>query len=133
MTAPVALPNDLEAVSHSARVDLFRDTSCNIEKEVWAHLGNGQDSTAGFRVGEIRFANGDIYSGTLLGNTERQAWCSGESCLTESPSHGFEAASPQILRGEGLPRFFPSPDPTHVRASGTGSALFETRKKTVGA
>jgi len=28
------------------------------------------------------------------------------------------------LRGEGLPRFFPSPDPTHVGASGTGSALF---------
>jgi len=28
------------------------------------------------------------------------------------------------LWGEGLPRFFPSPDPTHVGASGTGSALF---------
>ena len=42
--------------------------------------------------------------------------------LTESPGRGFEAASPQILRGEGLPRFFPSPDPTHVGASGTGSA-----------
>ncbi|XP_066383250.1 phosphatidylinositol 4-phosphate 5-kinase 9-like [Miscanthus floridulus] len=74
MTAPVALRNELEAVSHSARVDLFRDTSCNIDKEVLASLGNGQDSTAagtnpGFRVGEIRFANGDIYSGTLLGNT----------------------------------------------------------------
>ena len=54
---------------------------------------------------------------------EGQAWCSGESCLTESPGHGFEAASPQILRGEGLPWFFPSPDPTHVAASGTGSAL----------
>ena len=38
---------------------------------------------------------------------EGQAWCSGESCLTESPGHGFEAASPQILREEGLPRFFP--------------------------
>ena len=47
----------------------------------------------------------------------------GESCLTESPGRGFEVASPQILRGEGLPRFFPSPDPTHVGASGTGSAL----------
>ena len=55
---------------------------------------------------------------------EGQAWCSGESCLTESLGHGFEVASPQILRGEGLPRFFPSPDPTHVGASGTGSALF---------
>ena len=55
---------------------------------------------------------------------EGQAWCSGESCLTESPGHGFEAASPQILQGEGLPRFFPSPDPTHVGASGTGSAPF---------
>jgi len=37
---------------------------------------------------------------------------------------GFEATSPQILRGEGLPWFFPSPDPTHVGASGTGSAPF---------
>ena len=54
---------------------------------------------------------------------EGQAWCSGESCLTESPCHGFKAASPQILRGNGLPRFFPSPDPTHVGASVTGSAL----------
>ena len=54
---------------------------------------------------------------------EGQAWCSGESCLTESLGRGFEAASPQILRGEGLPRFFPSPDPPHVGASGTGSAL----------
>ena len=44
-------------------------------------------------------------------------WCS------ESPGRGFEAASPQILRGKGLPRFFLSPDPTHVGASGTGSAL----------
>jgi len=55
---------------------------------------------------------------------EGQAWCSGESCLTESLGRGFEAASPQILWGEGLPRFFPSPDPTHVGASSTGSALF---------
>jgi hypothetical protein len=62
---------------------------------------------------------------------EGQAWYSGESCLTESPGHGFEAASPQILRGEGLPRFFPSPDPTHVGASGTGSALFNVRNTIV--
>jgi len=55
---------------------------------------------------------------------EGQAWCSGESCLTKSPDRGFEAASPQILRGKGLSRFIPSPDPTHVGASGTGSALF---------
>ena len=34
---------------------------------------------------------------------EGQAWCSGESCLTESPGRGFEAASSQILRGGGLP------------------------------
>ena len=53
---------------------------------------------------------------------EGQAWCSGESCLTESPGRGFEAASPQILGGEGLPRVFPSPDPNYVGASGTGSA-----------
>ena len=43
--------------------------------------------------------------------------------VLRSPGRGFEAASPQICGGEGLPRFFPSPDPTHVRASGTGSAL----------
>ena len=55
---------------------------------------------------------------------EGQAWCSGESCLTELPGRGFEAASPQILRGKGLSRFIPSPDPTHVGASGTGSAPF---------
>ena len=55
---------------------------------------------------------------------EGQAWCSGESCLTELPGRGFEAASPQILRGGRLASFFPSPDPTHVGASGTGSALF---------
>ena len=53
---------------------------------------------------------------------EGQAWCSGESCLTESPGRGFEAASPQILRGKGLSRFILPPDPTHVGASGTGSA-----------
>ena len=51
------------------------------------------------------------------------SWCSGESCLIESPGRGFKAASPQILRGEGLPRFSPSLDATHVGASGTGSAL----------
>ena len=55
---------------------------------------------------------------------EGQVWCSGESCLIESPGCGFEAASPQILQGEGLPRFSPSLDPTHVGASGTGSVLF---------
>jgi hypothetical protein len=44
----------------------------------------------------------------------------------ETPGRGFEVASPQILRGEGLPRFFSSPDPTHVGASGTGFALFSS-------
>jgi hypothetical protein len=48
---------------------------------------------------------------------ERQAWCNGESC------RGFEATSLQILRGKCLLRFIPSPDSTHVGASGTGSAL----------
>ena len=60
----------------------------------------------------------------MFHSLEGQAWCSGESCLTESPGRGFEAASPQILWGKGLSRFIPSPDPTHVEASGTGSALF---------
>ena len=31
---------------------------------------------------------------------EGQAWCSGESCLTESPGRGFEAAAPQICGGK---------------------------------
>ena len=44
-------------------------------------------------------------------------------CLTESPGFGFEAVSPQILWGEGLPRFFSSPDPNHVGASGSESAI----------
>jgi len=55
---------------------------------------------------------------------EGQAWCSGESCLTESLGHGFEAASPQILQRGGLPRFFTSLDPNHVGASSTRSAPF---------
>jgi len=58
---------------------------------------------------------------------EGQAWCSGESCLTESPGRGFEAASPQILRGKDLSRFIPSPNPTHVGAFGTGSAPLDKR------
>ena len=72
-----------------------------------------------------------LYGTTSIGTLgEGQAWCSGESYLTESPGRGFEATSPQILRGEGLPRFFPSPDPTHVGASGTGSAQYtETNLK----
>ena len=63
------------------------------------------------------------FSSILNKLAEGQAWCSGESYLTESPGRRFEAASPQILRGEGLPRFFLSPDPTHMGASSTGSAL----------
>jgi len=46
-----------------------------------------------------------IYSIAL--RWEGQVWCSGESWLTESPGHGFEAASPQILReGEVCLGFF---------------------------
>ena len=41
-------------------------------------------------------------------------------------------ASPQILRGKGLSRFIPSPDPTHVGASGTGSALQKIVEVVVG-
>ena len=51
---------------------------------------------------------------------EGQAWCSGESCLTESPGHGFEAGSPQILRGEGLPRVFPPQTPLMWEPSALG-------------
>jgi 1-phosphatidylinositol-4-phosphate 5-kinase len=92
MTAPVALPNELDAISHSARVDLSRDLSCNIEKEAatLASLANAQDPHAsgtdpGFRVGEIRLPNGDVYSGILLGNTPegsgRYLWSDG--CIYE--------------------------------------------------
>ena len=56
------------------------------------------------------FITYDLLISVLLTH-EGQAWCSGESCLTESPGRGFEAASPQILRGKGLPWFFPSPRP----------------------
>jgi len=38
--------------------------------------------------------------------------------------------SADFAGGEGLPQFFPSPDPTHVGASGTGSALFFTSLST---
>jgi len=54
---------------------------------------------------------------------EGQACCSGERCLTESPGHGFKAASLH-LQGEGLLRIIPSLEPTHVGASGTRSAPF---------
>jgi hypothetical protein len=57
----------------------------------------------------------------MKSENEGQSWCSCESCLTESPGRGFEAASPH-LRGEGLHRFIPFLDPTHVGASGTKSA-----------
>ncbi|KAB8089574.1 hypothetical protein EE612_014541 [Oryza sativa] len=86
MTAPAVLPNELEGISRSQRVELFRDASCNIEKEVLSSLANGQDSHAsgtnpGFRVGEIRLSNRDIYFGTLLGNTPegsgRYVWSDG--------------------------------------------------------
>jgi hypothetical protein len=40
---------------------------------------------------------------------------------TELPGCGFEAAS--AFAGEGLPRFIPSLDPTHMGDSGSGSAL----------
>ena len=68
--------------------------------------------------------NGFFFISYYIESEGHAWWCSGESCLTESPGRGVEAASPQILREEGLPRFFPSPNPTHVEASGTGSAPF---------
>lgn len=59
---------------------------------------------------------------------ERRTWCSGEcsgeSCLTESPDCGFEAASPDLWGKEGLPRFIASLDLTHVGASTIESVLF---------
>ena len=36
---------------------------------------------------------------------------------------GSKQSLRRFLRGKGLSRFIPSPDPTHVGASGTGSAL----------
>jgi hypothetical protein len=55
--------------------------------------------------------------------TEGQTKCRGESYLTKSPGHGFEAASPH-LREKGLPQFITRPDSTYVRASGTRFAPF---------
>jgi hypothetical protein len=43
---------------------------------------------------------------------------SGESCLTDLPGYGFEAASPH-LRRENLPQFILFLDLTHVGASDT--------------
>jgi len=40
------------------------------------------------------------FSSILNKLAEGQAWCSGESYLTESPGRRFEAASLQILRGK---------------------------------
>ncbi|VAI63468.1 unnamed protein product [Triticum turgidum subsp. durum] len=86
MTPPVALPNELQGVSSSARADLFRGASCNIESEVLATLANGQDphasgTSTGFRVRHIRLPSGDTYSGTLLGSTPegsgRYTWSDG--------------------------------------------------------
>ncbi|VAI51844.1 unnamed protein product [Triticum turgidum subsp. durum] len=86
MTPPVALRNELQGVSSSARADLFRGASCNIESEVLATLANGQDPHAsgtntGFRVRHIRLPSGDTYSGTLLGSTPegsgRYTWSDG--------------------------------------------------------
>lgn len=54
---------------------------------------------------------------------EGQAWYHGESCFTESQGRRFEAASPH-LRGEGLPRFSPSPNSTHVGAPALGLSPF---------
>jgi hypothetical protein len=56
---------------------------------------------------------------------EGHASCSGESCLTKSPVHGFEEASPHLCVGGwvGGAQFIPSPDPTHVGACAVGSAL----------
>jgi hypothetical protein len=53
---------------------------------------------------------------------EGQIWCNGESWLTEALGHSFESASPH-LRGKGLSRLIPFPDPTHVRAFNTRYAL----------
>ncbi|KAI4983270.1 hypothetical protein ZWY2020_023762 [Hordeum vulgare] len=86
MTPPVALRNELQGVSSSARADLFRGASCNIESEVLATLANGQDPRAsgantGFRVRHVRLPSGDTYSGTLLGSTPegsgRYTWSDG--------------------------------------------------------
>lgn len=51
-----------------------------------------------------------LFSGFCDG--EGQVWCSGESCLTDSPSRRFEAASLN-LRKKALPWFSRSLDPTY--------------------
>lgn len=50
-------------------------------------------------------------------------YINGKSCLTQSTGHVFVVASPHLWR-EGLPRFIPFSDPTHVGSSGSGSDLF---------
>jgi hypothetical protein len=71
---------------------------------------------------ETKISYSRIYFKVELVLMEGQAWCSGESCLTKSPGHG----SKQPLRRfyeERLALLFPFSDPTHMGASGTGSAL----------
>jgi hypothetical protein len=49
---------------------------------------------------------------------EGHAWCSGETCLTESQGHGFEIVSQHLWR-KGLSRFISRPQSCeHVGASG---------------
>jgi hypothetical protein len=49
----------------------------------------------------------------LIPEVKDQDWFSGESCLTESLGHMFEAASPHS-RGEGLLCFIPFPNLTYI-------------------
>jgi hypothetical protein len=86
----------------------------------------------------------------LMGLTYKgQAWCSGESCLTESPGRGFEAASlhlqekaclglslsetplmsdPPVL---GLPPWVPLTDPIHCLLISDVQSLYRTRVRSI--
>jgi hypothetical protein len=54
----------------------------------------------------------------LIKSKSQEEQASGESCLTESPGRGFEAASPHLRGKACLSLSLPQ---THARASGTGS------------
>jgi hypothetical protein len=57
----------------------------------WRFLFNPESKVASIS-GEYKNI-GMLYA---LHHQEGQVWCNGESCLTESPGRGFEAASPHL-------------------------------------
>ncbi|TVU07496.1 hypothetical protein EJB05_40852 [Eragrostis curvula] len=103
MTSPVDPSDELQGdISHSKRSEPPRGDSLNFGKEsLLAGLStscqdsNESKSNFGYRVGELILPNGDVYCGTLLGNTPegsgRYVWsdgCSYEGEWRRGMRHG---------------------------------------------